>query len=218
MNASAKPRRKPHEGRIGRPTLGEAGAIDEAILAAAAKLLLTKGYDGTSMEAVALAAGVSKRTLYLRYSSKEALMKGVVDDRVASWAAAAGANDHSLPADFKARLIRHAQTLAHALGNREIRDFARLTDSVAMRFPELAKMFYDVGYRYELDFLTEEIRNGTASDAVPARDPQLVARQLLSMIIGWRRTEESVREIDAAEADAFAKNAVEVLFAGRQGW
>lgn len=218
MNAPAKPRRDPHEGRIGRPTLGEAGAIDREILAAATKLLLTKGYDGTSMEAVARAAGVSKRTLYLRYSSKEALMKGVVDDRVASWAAAASVNNENLPKDFKARLIRHTQTLAHALGDSEIRDFARLMQSTAARFPELAKMFYDVGYRYELGFLTEEIRNGTAADAVPARNPELVARQLLSMIIGWRRTEESVREIDAAEADEFARNAVEVLFGGRESW
>jgi AcrR family transcriptional regulator len=209
---------KRHEPRVGRPTLGQAGAIEEAILAAATKLFLTKGYDGTSMEAVALVAGISKRTLYLRYGSKEALMKGVVEDRVASWAVAASVNNEGLPDDLRTRLTRHAETLAHALGDSEVRDFDRLTRSTASRFPELARAFHDIGYRYELEFLATEIRNGTAGDAVPARNPERTAQQLLSMIIGWRRTEELVREIDRAEAAEFARNAVEMLFSGRECW
>lgn len=218
MGAVTDQRRKRHESRIGRPTLGEAGAIEAAILAAATKLFLAKGYDGTSMEAVALAAGISKRTLYLRYGSKEALMKGVVEDRVASWAAAASVNDVNLPEDLKGRIIRHAETLMHALGNSEVRGFDRLTRSTAARFPEFARAFHDIGQRYEVAFLAAEIRNGTSGDAVPARNPERIALQLLSMLIGWRRTEELVREIDPAEAAGFARDAVEVLFSGRESW
>jgi AcrR family transcriptional regulator len=218
VQADPKRERKPSKARVGRPTLDEAGAIDEAILAAATRVLLQMGFDGTSMEAVALAAGVSKRTLYLRYGSKDELIRGVVENRVASWAAAASVRDADAPADFKARLMHHAETLAHALGVSEVRDFARLIQSSASRFPDLAKAFHDIGYRYELEFLTAEISKGTAGDALPVRNAERVAQQLFSMIIGWRHSHELVREIDPAEATEFARDAVELLFSGRESW
>ena len=204
--------------RMGRPTLDQAGTIEAAILTAATRLFLDKGYDGTTMEAAALAAGISKRTLYLRYSTKSDLMKAVVKERVTSWAVAASANNPDPHENCGDRLSRHAERLAHALGADEVRDSDRLSRSTASRFPELAKYLYDIGYRYELDFLANEIREGTSSDPVPARDPQLIARQLLSMITGWRRTEEMVRDISKAEAAVFARNAVNVLFSGRASW
>jgi len=150
--------------------------------------------------------------------SRRKLMRAVVQERVASWSANASTNNLDESEDFKSRLVRHAETLAHALGDNEVRDFERPSRASSSRFPELAKMLHDIGYRYELEFLAEEIRKGTSLDAVPARNPELIARQLLSMIIGWRRTEETVRDIDRAEAAEFAKNAVAVLFFGRESW
>jgi len=204
--------------RVGRPTLDQAGVIDGVILESATKLFLTKGYDATSMVAVAAAAGVSKRTLYSRYGTKEALMNGVIEDRITQWAAAASENDVDLPDDFKQRMIRHAQTLARALGGTEVREFDRLIQATSVRFPEFAKAFHDLGYRYELNFLAAEIRKGAAETSEPVRNPELVAQQLLNMIMGWRRTQELVRELENWEVDEFAKNAVEVLFEGRAAW
>jgi AcrR family transcriptional regulator len=53
--------------------------VDEAILDAGLDLLATVGFDRTTMEGVAERAGVSKATLYLRWSSKEDLVVAVVD-------------------------------------------------------------------------------------------------------------------------------------------
>lgn len=65
--------------RAGRPRSARA---DAAILRAAFELLGEVGFDGLTMEAVAERAGVGKATLYRRWSSKEALVTGVVDDFV----------------------------------------------------------------------------------------------------------------------------------------
>jgi TetR/AcrR family transcriptional regulator, mexJK operon transcriptional repressor len=203
---------------MGRPTLEQAGVIESVILETATKLFLDNGYDATSMVAVAVGAGVSKRTLYSRYGTKEALMNGVIEDRIKRWAAAAGENDVNLPDDFKLRMIRHAQTLAHASGGTEVREFDRLIQATSTRFPQFAKAFHDVGHRYELDFLAAEIRKGTAETSRPARNPERVAQQLFSMIMGWRRTQELIRELGRSEVDEFAKDAVEVLFEGRAAW
>jgi len=43
------------------------------------------GFDGTSMEAVAQAARISKRTLYARYADKSALFSEVLGDLVRRW-------------------------------------------------------------------------------------------------------------------------------------
>ena len=56
--------------RVGRPRVP---GVDEAILDAALRLLAEQGYARMSLDAVAAAAGVSKPTLYRRWSSKAAL-------------------------------------------------------------------------------------------------------------------------------------------------
>jgi AcrR family transcriptional regulator len=59
--------------RPGRP---RSAAADEAILDAARELFAELGYEGLSMEAVAVRAGVSKATIYRRYPSKSDLVIG----------------------------------------------------------------------------------------------------------------------------------------------
>ena len=203
---------------MGRPPRNRSGEIEEAILTAAKELFLSIGYGATTMEAVALAAGVSKRTLYVRHATKDQLMTAVVEHSVLRWSRDATDRAGDLPADFRERMNRHACVFAQALADSEIQQFDRLITSTASLFPEVARTFYEVGYRYELGFLAEEIAQGTRNDPVPARRPERVAQQLISMIMGWRRTEETVRTISSEEATEFAHDAVELLFRGRASW
>lgn len=55
----------------------------EQIVEAAAHLLATQGYDATSLDAVAAAAGITKGTVYYHFDSKEALYWAVVAPNVA---------------------------------------------------------------------------------------------------------------------------------------
>ncbi|MAW79571.1 MAG: hypothetical protein CMI63_04985 [Parvularcula sp.] len=50
----------------------------EAIVDAARKTFLTRGFDGASMDQIALVAGVSKRTVYNRFRSKEELFGAAI--------------------------------------------------------------------------------------------------------------------------------------------
>ena len=218
VDAKPKPQATRVSRRMGRPPTKKAGEIEEAILSAAKEMFLSLGYEATSMEAVAQAAGVSKRTLYIRHSTKEALIKSVVEDRIRTWSNEASARNSEVPEAFPESLKRHAQTFVHMLANPEVRQFDRLILTTAHRFPEIAESFYNLGYNYELGFLTNEIIIGTQNDAVPPKEPKRVALQLLSMIQGWRRAEETVREISTEEAAEFASQAVDVLLRGRDSW
>lgn len=62
------------------PRAGRAGGRSkrEVVLDAAVELLMLNGYDGTSMDAVAAQAGVSKTTVYAHYADKLELFKAVL--------------------------------------------------------------------------------------------------------------------------------------------
>lgn len=68
--------------RIGRPTLDEAVALRELFLKQALVMLLERGVHGFSMDALAKASGVTKRTIYRQYESKAVLIEAVVDREV----------------------------------------------------------------------------------------------------------------------------------------
>ena len=71
--------------RGGRPKAGEAEQRNERLVRTAGEMFMQFGFDGTSMEAVARAARISKRTLYGRYVDKAALFSEVVRDLVRRW-------------------------------------------------------------------------------------------------------------------------------------
>lgn len=72
--------------RRGHPLKSEVATITPRILAAATDVFLHAGYDQANMADVALKAGCSKRTLYLRFSSKldlfSAFVHFFVDERL----------------------------------------------------------------------------------------------------------------------------------------
>src|SRR5438552_9008338 len=75
----AKSRRAPRARRGGRPTLEQAAQLDRDVREAALSLFLEHGYDGTSMDAIANAAGTTKASLYARFPTKEAVFSSVLE-------------------------------------------------------------------------------------------------------------------------------------------
>ena len=61
-------------GRIGRPSAEEAASLEDRILAATWDLLLAKGARELSVERIARAAAVSKKTIYTRFHGRSDLL------------------------------------------------------------------------------------------------------------------------------------------------
>jgi len=59
----------------GRPNALRASQIRQLIVEVAAEVMLSQGFCGTSLDAIASSAGVTKRTIYDRFGSKEALLR-----------------------------------------------------------------------------------------------------------------------------------------------
>lgn len=68
--------------RMGRPAAADARDTRREILDAALDLFAERGFHATSMRALARAVGVRESAIYHHFSSKEALLEAVLDDRV----------------------------------------------------------------------------------------------------------------------------------------
>jgi TetR/AcrR family transcriptional repressor of mexJK operon len=73
----------PRDPKGGRPTREMAARLHAHILAAALDQFVRLGVDGASMEGIASAANVSKRTLYARFASKTDLLISAIEYGVA---------------------------------------------------------------------------------------------------------------------------------------
>jgi AcrR family transcriptional regulator len=88
--------------------MGPSDTKRAAVLGAADSLFLKHGLRGTSMEAIAAAAGIAKPTLYALYPQKQAVFRAVAERRITAWQAEAlGAlhADGALAARVAATLI-----------------------------------------------------------------------------------------------------------------
>src|ERR1700726_2894989 len=74
-------------GSGGRPTREEAVRRDARLLDVATKLFMERGFDCTSIDAVAETAGVSKPTVYARYRDKRDLFTAVLRATIQRWLA-----------------------------------------------------------------------------------------------------------------------------------
>ena len=69
------------------PERADAARNREAILAAALRLVETRGVDCVTMDTVAAEAGVGKGTLFRRFESREGLMAAVLNESETAWQA-----------------------------------------------------------------------------------------------------------------------------------
>ncbi len=200
--------------KSGRPSAEQVSAINQAILAAATQCFLAKGYAGTSMDAIAAAAGISKGTLYNRHAEKDSLLRLVVQDRVAAWSAMSARLDSKLGDTIEKRLKQHGKTLAVWGSSTEVRTLRRLLDGA----PDSAHIHNELLYANMVDYLAREIREFTRKDGRPARNPERVATILMATLDGWLRREGTLRTVSQREAINFANHTIDFLIAARSRW
>jgi AcrR family transcriptional regulator len=150
------------------------------LLAEAIRLFGRQGYEGTSLDAVASAAGVRKQTLLYYFPSKEALLQACVQEtsrRVAE--ALAAALDQEASDSRKAEaVVRTVFRLAEEWPEfpQFVREAGRLGPDVVERF---AAQLETLRQR-ALSFLANGMRDGQ----IRAQDPALLLFTLYTAVVG----------------------------------
>jgi TetR/AcrR family transcriptional repressor of mexJK operon len=167
--------------RVGRPKSEEKAA---AVLGAAGELFLGRGFQATSMDAVAKRAEVSKQTVYSHYANKDELFKACMRNKVTSYEI--GELTSVEGADLRAGLVAIARRFLALLTDPEVVAMHRVIMSEAATQPHVAELFFESGpvaAKTALSlYLQRQVTAGRL--AIPPEKLQFAAVQLFAMAQG----------------------------------
>ncbi len=161
-------------------------ANEKRILAAALNVFSQSGYSGTSMDAVAIAAGLSKPTLYQYFDSKEALFATMMQQK---------RDEMLLPlrdaasGDMVTQLHRFAWAYADTVLQPDLLSLARLTIGQVQRFPDLGRAYQAAGPDRVLEGLMTYLTAYRDAGALTFDDSELAAEDLWGLILSAPRTQ-----------------------------
>jgi len=158
----------------------------EAILEAATELFLTREYAGTSMEDIAVAAAVSKQTVYKHFNDKETLFREVALGSVGPVGSTfqAEVTAASEATDVPAALRILARSYVTAVMNPVLLRRRQLVLREAGRFPDLARRYYEGGPRRAIETLATTFTRLTERGELDLDDPQVAAKQFAYLVVG----------------------------------
>ncbi|MFA5677349.1 MAG: TetR/AcrR family transcriptional regulator [Pseudomonas sp.] len=154
-----------------------------AILQAAQSLFLSNGYEGTSMDAIATEAGVSKLTVYSHYTDKETLYAAAI--RAVCEAQLPDIYIGELPRDdIGLTLERIGLAFCVLLDSPESLALHRLLVGMAGQDAKLAELFYEAGPQRVCDGMTQLLQQACARGELCIDQPQEAARQFFTLLKG----------------------------------
>jgi TetR/AcrR family transcriptional repressor of mexJK operon len=171
--------RKPGRGG-GRPTLAEARRRQQHLLEVAGAMFMKLGFDGTSIDAVAEAAGMSKRTVYARYADKNELFSAVLRDLIDRWLVPIH-RFQSSKSDLEPMLIETGRhLLTSALAPAAVGVY-RIIIAEAERRPAFSRLAHAEGRRPAVRAIAAALRQHQAQLRVT--DLETAAEQFISLVV-----------------------------------
>ena len=172
---------------ISFPTSGPGRPKDpakrKAILEAAKNLFLRNGYDGSSMDAIAAEAGVSKLTVYSHFTDKETLFSAAVKAKC----------EEQLPellfelaedAPIEAVLLNIGRAFHALINSRESVELHRLMVTLGSQDPKLSQLFFDAGPQRVLNEMEGLLSQADKAGKLRIAKPQSAADQFFCLIKG----------------------------------
>lgn len=186
----------------------------EAILDAAVAEFRHSGYETTSMDRIAARAGVSKRTVYNHFPSKEALFAQILERL---WESSLDGLDLAYRGDrpLRPQLLDLVQQKLRLLQDDNFIDLARVAIAAVIHSPERAQdMVERMGSREE--GLTVWIRAAAADGRLKTDDPLFAAMQMQGLVKGfafWPQVTLGQPPLNAAQQKQVAESAVDMFLA-----
>ena len=192
----------------------------EAIVRAAVEEFRTAGFEGTSMDRIAAAAGVSKRTVYNHFPSKEELFSHILE---ALWASSIASVDLPYRADvaLDEQLRQLLMQKLALLADPNFIDLARVAMAEIIHSPERAQgIVCRMGEKE--GGVTAWIRAAIADGKLTDVDPDFAGHQLQGLVKSfafWPQVTLGQPPLGDAESKRVADAAVEMFLGcyGRRG-
>ncbi|WP_426202743.1 TetR/AcrR family transcriptional regulator [Pseudomonas sp. TWP3-1] len=185
-----------------------------AIIQAAISEFRVNGFEVTSMDKIAATAGVSKRTVYNHFPSKEELFAEILNQlwaRISTELAMPYRGDQPLREQLRQMLLAKLQMMA----DENFLDLARVAIAATIHSPERAQnMVARMGEREES--VTVWIRAAQADGRLKAADPEFAAHQvhgLLKSFAFWPQISMGQPVLDGAMQNTVVEAALDMFLA-----
>lgn len=181
VSGAATPSSELRKPRRGRPPSADALRLEQGILEVAHRLFVANGYDATTMDAIAMEARVSKRTLYLRHPKKEFLFAAVVADHTARSfehvQAVLYGFEREPELDVRTRLQRLGHVFVEQAITADTLSLDRSMATTAQRFPSLLEALHSAGYERATSIVQSMLSEAGALE------PTIAAQAFYSLLV-----------------------------------
>lgn len=201
----------------GRPRQIDEGDRRQLLIEAAEKVFVEMGYGAASVDDIAKRAGMSKKTLYQLFDTKESLFAAVIASRRAAlkeMIEAECCGDTQSASNVLRKFL--GQVARFVLARRQAALY-RLVIAESQREPELARAFYREGPSKGHSALIQWLKLQHEQKALIVPDPACAAGMLFSMVVGepqMRLLIGDMHEPDEAVIDERVKQATEIFLKG----
>lgn len=199
----------------GRPTREQAEARHAELLDSALDMFLDRGFELTTMEGVAAAVGMTKRTVYARYTGKAALFRGTVQRAIERTMVAHERLEALDQDDLEETLKAVAHLRVANVMTPEGLKLQRIINTESYRFPDIFNMSFTQTGQPVIDFLARLLRRHNDTGAIRVERPDMAANVFMSMVVsGPVRIIVSGNQLSQSEIDDRIDFAVRLFLNG----
>lgn len=152
------------------------------MLISASRLFLERGFDAVSMDAVAEAVPVSKRTLYDHFGDKNGLFIAVMQNRCQQLFTALEETTQE-NADIEEVLTQVGEHFLSTVLNTDAVNMYRTIITKSQQFPELGKLFYESGPKRTRSIIAQYLKKAQKQGLIEVVDPELSASMFVGMLL-----------------------------------
>ncbi len=181
----------------------------DAILDAAIREFRTAGFESTSMDRIAEVAGVSKRTVYNHFPSKEVLF-GAIVHRLRVRCEPSEVHGYDPGGDLREQLTAIARGVVSINESKDFQNLARVILARFLDTPDLARQMIGENDGFNLG-LAEWIRAASEAGQLSVDDPEHAAKQfkgLLSTFTFWPQLMGRLPATGGAEREKIVESTV----------
>ena len=160
-----------------------ADARPDEVLDAALDLFIEKGFAATRVEEIARRAGLSKGAVYLYFSSKEAILEGLIRRAIVPIAESALGLVVAYEGDPRPAMALALRHLVGRLSEERTLAIPRLMLREMIHFPELAAMYRREVIDRVMPAMEGLIRKGMDQGYLRQVDPQLTLRSIIGPVL-----------------------------------
>jgi AcrR family transcriptional regulator len=184
------------------------------LLSVAGDEFVTRGFAEASVSRIARDAGVSKKTIYARFPTKDALLFAVLEDFISGARDAVLDGMPTMAGEPAQVLTRFGMRLARDWTTPRVVAMYRLIINEVVRFPQLAEIFTST---VELirSTLTDYLREQATAGTLAITDPEAACRQFGMLAYGELRERTMLGEaITEERLTATVQRAVQLFLHG----